>query len=213
MATKNIKLKPQEEDLSDINIKKVIALLEPKDGSKPITKTLACQILRISYNTKRLDTILGSFKEKLEMRSRRMAENRGKPATKEDVSYVIKEYLATGNVSEIARSLFRGVTFVNNILEQYSVPVKPKTNDYFKPEMIPDALVRKEFKIGEVVYSARYDSLAKIKSEFSQPANKLLSNGIVYSIHLLDEKWNMLAYQPAYELASLEAFSELGIKF
>lgn len=205
MATKNIKLKPQEEDLSDINIKKVIALLEPKDGSKPITKTLACQILRISYNTKRLDSIISTFKEKLEMRSRRMAENRGKPATKDDVSYVIKEYLASGNVSEIARSLFRGITFVNNILEEYNVPVKPRTSDYFNPELIPDALVRAEFKIGEVVYSARYDSLAKIKWESAKVGGEH-----VYNVFLLDEKLMQHAYQPASELASLDPLREAG---
>jgi hypothetical protein len=206
MATKNIKLKPQEEDLSDINIKKVIALMEPKDGSKPITKTLACQILRISYNTKRLDTIISSFKEKLEMRTRRMAENRGKPATKDDVSYVIREYLASGNVSEIARSLFRGVTFVNNILEEYSVPIKPKTSDYFKPEMIPEALVATEFAIGEKVYSARYDSLAQIKWESSK-----VNGERVYNIFLLDEKWMQHAYQPASELAKLDKLREAGV--
>lgn len=206
MATKNIKLKPQEENLTEANIKKVIALLEPQDGSKPITKTLACQILCISYNTKRLDTLISSFKEQQALRARKMAENRGKPATKDEISYIIKEYLANGNVASIARSLFRGTTFVNNVLEEFSVPIKPKTADYFKPEMIPDELVATDFKVGEKVYSARYDSLAVIKWEVA-PVN----GERVYNIFLLDEKWMQHAYQPASELAKLDKLREAGV--
>lgn len=206
MATKNIKLKPQEENLSDDNIKKVIALLEPQSG-KPITKVSACQILCISYNVKRLDTIISKFKEQQEFRKRKMAENRGKKATTEDVAFIIKEYLLTGNVTEIARNLFRGTSFVNSILEEYNIPRKPKTKNYFRPEMIPDKLVRTEFEVDEVVYSARYDSLAKIKWEAKS------SNGEkVYNIFLLDEKWAQHAYQPASELASMKPIEELGIR-
>lgn len=205
MAT-TIKLGKQEENLSDTNIKKVIGLLEGSPTEKPITKKLACEILCISYNVKRLDTIISSFKEKQELRARKMSENRGKPATKEDISYIAREYLSGVPVSKIAASMFRGVTFVNNILEENNIPVKPKSHDYFNPELIPDALVATEFAVDEVVYSARYDSLAKIKWE-STPIN----GEKVYNIFLLDEKWMQHAYQPASELASLKSLREKGI--
>jgi hypothetical protein len=201
-----IKLAKQEENLTDTNIKKVISLLAGSATEKPITKTLACQILCINYNVKRLDSILSSFKEKQELRTRRMSENRGKPATKDDISYVAKEYLSGVPVSQIAKDLFRGVTFVKNILEDYHVPVKPKTQDYFNPEMIPDALVATEFEIGEKVYSARYDSLATIKWESAKVGHER-----VYNIFLLDEKWMQHAYQPASELAKLTPLREAGI--
>lgn len=205
MAT-TIKLAKQEENLTDANIKKVIGLLAGSATEKPITKTLACQILCINYNVKRLDTILTSFKEKQELRTRKMSENRGKPATKEDVSYVAREYLSGVPVSQIAKDLFRGVTFVKNILEDYHVPTKPKTQDYFNPEMIPDALVATEFEIGEKVYSARYDSLAIVKWESAKVGGER-----VYNIFLLDEKWMQHAYQPASELAKLAPLREAGI--
>jgi hypothetical protein len=201
-----IKLAKQEENLSDTNIKKVIALLAGSATEKPITKTLACQILCINYNVKRLDTIISSFKEKQELRTRKMSENRGKPATKEDISYIAREYLSGVPVSQIAKDLFRGVTFVKNVLEDNHVPVKPKTQDYFKPEMIPDALVATEFEIGEKVYSARYDSLATIKWESAKVGGER-----VYNIFLLDEKWMQHAYQPASELAKLTPLREAGI--
>ena len=203
MAT-NIKLKAREENLTETNIKKVIALLEPETG-KAITKTLACQMLCISYNVKRLDTIITKFKEQAEFRERQMKANRGKPASADDISYAIREYMRGTPIAEIARDLFRGSPFINAILVSHDVPVKPRVQDYMRPEMIPDSAVRSEFAIGEKVYSARYDSLAVIKSELPNQKEK------VYSIYLSDDRWQMFAYQPASELASLESITKIGV--
>ncbi len=207
MAIANIKLGKQEENLTDVNIRKVIALIEPADvNTKPITKKLACEILCISYNVKRLDTIITKFKDAEEFRNKKIKENKGKPASQEDISYTIKEYMTGTPVAQIAKALFRSAQFVNNILNKNDVPRKPRTQDYFKPELIPDTACRSTFEVGERVYSSRYDSLAVIKSlAQTNPEN-------VYSIYLLDERWNMYAYQPASELASLEHITKLGIK-
>ncbi len=207
MAT-NIKLGKQEEAVTDANIRKVISLLEPTDSTKPITKTLACQILCISYNTKRLDTIITKFKEAEEFRERKMKENRGKPASAEDTQYIIKEYLTGEPISQIAKSLFRGPQFVKQVLEDNCVPEKPRHQDYFHPTLIPDEAVRTSFEVDEVVYSARYDSLAKIKAFHSMSS----CGESVYRIWLLDDKWAQSAYQPASELASLDSIREIGVK-
>lgn len=210
MAT-NIKMSKQEENLTETNIKRVIGLLYPETG-KPITKTLACQHLCISYNVSRLDKIITKFKEQEEFRARKNKENRGKPATKDEIDYTIKEYMHGTPVAQISKDLFRGTQFINSILDSHDVPHKPRVQDYFRPELIPDNAVRKEFAIGEKVYSARYDSLAVIKYEFTnQPIGKLGIKDRVYSIHLVDEKWNMFAYQPASELASLQALRDIGV--
>ncbi len=208
MATNNIKMARQEESLSDTNIKKVIGMLEPTDGSKPCTKTLACATLCISYNVARLDKLINKFKEDQAFRERKMKENRGKPATQDEIQYAIKEYMHGNSVTQIARELFRGVGFINNILESHDVPVRPRVQDYFRPELIPEGSVRTWYEIGEKVYSARYDSLAMIKSVLSQKHD----GENVYSIYLMDECWNMYAYQPASELASLESLTKMGIK-
>lgn len=206
MATKSqIRMSKQEENLTDTNIKKVLLLLEPEEG-KPITKTLACQILCISYNVKRLDSILTRFKEQLEFRDRQMKANRGKPATPDEVSYIVRQYMRGDPVAQISKELFRGTQFVNAILELHDVPVKPRVQDYFRPELVPESASRKEFAIGERVYSARYDTLAIIKSE-----TKMIAGDKVYSIYLSDDKWQMWAYQPASELASLDCITKLGI--
>ncbi len=205
MSNKNIKLKPIEENLSDLNMKKVISLMFPETG-KAITKKLACEILCISYNVARLDKLITTFKEREAFRDKKLAENKGKPATSDEVKYVIKEYIRGESITQIAKDLFRGISFVHNVLEANEVPKKPRTQDYFKPELIPDSAVRKEFKVDEIVYSARYDSLAKIKWP-SKPVN----GENVYNVFLLDEKWKQHAYQPASELASLDKLKELGI--
>lgn len=198
----------QEENLTESNIKKVIAALEPEEGStiKPITKTLACQILCISYNVKRLDSIIAKFKENAEFRERQMKAKKGTPATEEEVAYSVRQYMRGDPIAQISKDLFRGPTFINNILESASIPKRPNSQNYFKPELIPDQCARAEFALEEVVYSARYDSLAKIKREVKSAQGEK-----VYAIYLLDEKWSMNAYQPASELASLETVRKLGI--
>ncbi|MCZ6169704.1 hypothetical protein, partial [Campylobacter ureolyticus] len=63
MATRRTK-NADNERLDDASIERVIALLEPKDGTKPGTKKDACAILGIAYNTTRLTTLLEKYKEK-----------------------------------------------------------------------------------------------------------------------------------------------------
>jgi hypothetical protein len=87
------------------------------------------------------------------------------------------------------------------------VPIRVPGSSYFSPELIPDGAIRERFKIGEVVYSSRYDSTARIDAE--QKSDKY---GFVYRIWLLAEKWQQNAYQEASELASLEHLREMGVR-
>lgn len=202
MATKRTK-NSDSEKLDDATIERVIGLLKPKDpASKPITKKLACEILRIAYNTTRLGNLLEKYKEDKAREAAKRAEKRGTPATKAEIEYVVSTYLEGGTIDGISNSLFRGPTFVKAILEGLGVPMRQSAHSYFRPGLVPDEACKDAFPIGEKVYSMRYDSLAIIKSEFSPG---------VYSIFLLSEKWLQYAYQPAYELASLDHLRKLGI--
>ena len=71
--------KKDHENLSDINIQKVIGLL---NGTYPISKKEACGILNITYNTTRLQRIIDEFEETQTYREKRKAQNKGKAATK-----------------------------------------------------------------------------------------------------------------------------------
>ena len=203
MAVRKTKMGDAEK-LDDTNMVRVIQMLE---AEKPCSKKDACSALNIAYNTARLATLIEKFKEKKVKESERRAANRGKPATRDDVIYIVKDYLEGSPVSTIADRLFRSAAFVNNVLEEHNVPRRASSHDYFRPELIPEAAMRNRFKVGEIVYSARYDSIARIEKESTQ-------NDIwVYRIWLLSEKWNQYAYQPAEELASLEALEAIGAHF
>lgn len=198
----------EEELMTDANISRVIRLLEPtEEGKKPITKKDACAILGMSYNTTRLGTIIEDYKQKQIRTAQRKSQLRGKPATQEEKVYIISEYLNGETVDAISKMTYRSSKFIKDVLEGNSVPIRVPGSSYFTPELIPDGAVRDRFKIGEVVYSSRYDSIARIDAE--QKSDKY---GFVYRIWLMSERWLQSAYQEASELASLEHLRELGVK-
>jgi len=198
----------EEELMTDANIAKVIRLLEPQEeGKKPITKKDACAILGMSYNTTRLGTIIDEYKQKQIRTAQRKSQLRGKPATQEEKVFIITEYLNGETVDAISKMTYRSSRFIKDILEGNSVPIRVPGSSYFNPELIPDGAIRDRFKIGEVVYSSRYDSTARIDAE--QKSEKY---GWIYRIWLLADKWKQSAYQEASELASLEHLREMGVR-
>jgi hypothetical protein len=198
----------EEELMTDANISKVIRLLEPtEEGKKPITKKDACAILGMAYNTTRLGTIIEEYKQKQIRTAQRKSQLRGKPATQEEKVFIITEYLNGETVDAISKMTYRSSRFIKDILEGNSVPIRVPGSSYFSPELIPDGAIRDRFKIGEVVYSSRYDSTARIDAE--QKSEKY---GFVYRIWLLADKWQQNAYQEASELASLEHLREMGVR-
>jgi len=198
----------EEELMTDANIARVIRLLEPtEEGKKPITKKDACAILGMSYNTTRLGTIIEDYKQKQIRTAQRKSQLRGKPATQEEKVYIISEYLNGETVDAISKMTYRSSKFIKDVLEANSVPIRVPGSSYFDPQLIPDGAVRDRFRVGEVVYSSRYDSIARIDAE--QKTDKY---GFIYRIWLLSDKWLQSAYQEASELASLEHLRELGVK-
>jgi len=207
MATRK-KSASEEELMTPANISRVIRLLEPQEeGVKPITKKDACQILGMSYNTTRLGTIIEDFKKAQARSAQRRAELRGKPASREDIVYIISEYLNGETVDGISKMTYRSPTFIKNLLEAHAVPIRVPGHSYFNPQLIPDGAVRDRFKVGEIVYSSRYDSLARIDAE-----TKTEKYGYIYRVWLLSEKWLQSASQEAYELASLQHLRDLGVR-
>jgi hypothetical protein len=202
MATR--KTRAEIERLDDASMEKVIKALEQE---KPITKKAACEMLAIAYNTTRLGTLIEKYKEAKARDSARRAKLRGTPATQDEIVFVIQEYLEGSTIDALTKSTFRPANFIKHILEKYSVPVRSTSHDYFKPELIPEGAVRDRFTVGEVVYSARYDSTARIDAETFDKRY-----GWVYRIWLLSEKWLQSAYTECHELASLQHLRDIGVK-
>ena len=195
-----------EDKLTDTNIERVISLLEPKEG-KAITKKDACQILGITYNTTRLGQIIEKYKAGKAKEAERRAALRGKPATQDEIVYIIQEYLEGHTIDAISKATYRSANFVKQLLEKHNVPIRATSHDYFRPELIPEGAMRDRFSVGEIVYSARYDSTARIDAEQADPRH-----GWVYRIWLLSDKWMQNAYAEACELASLQHLREIGVK-
>lgn len=202
MATR--KTRAEIERLDDASMEKVIAALEQE---KPVTKKVACEMLAIAYNTTRLASLIEKYKEGKARDAARRAALRGKPATQDEVTYIIQEYLEGSTIDALTKSTFRPANFVKHVLEKYSVPIRAASHDYFRPELIPEGAMRERFSVGEKVYSARYDSTATIDAEYSHK-----TEGWVYRIWLLADKWLEYAHQPASELASLEHLRVLGVR-
>ena len=197
----------EEEKMTDSNLSRVIRLLEPEEGKKPITKKDACQMLGMTYNTTRLATILEQFKERQRRTAEQRAKLRGKAVTKDEKIFIIQEYLSGATIDAITKSTYRGVAIIKQVLDEYSVPLRIPGQNYFNPQLIPDGAARDKFEVGEVVWSARYGSLAKIYSEKLDP-----KHGHIYHMWLMDDKWRQYCWQPAYELASLQQIRELGVQ-
>ena len=183
MARKR-KTELEEERMTDSNLSRVIRLLEPEEGKKPITKKDACQMLGMAYNTTRLATILEQFKERQRRTAEQRAKLRGKAVTKDEKIFIIQEYLTGSTIDAITKSTYRGVTIVKQVLDEYSVPLRIPGQNYFNPQLIPDGAARDKFEVGEVVWSARYGSLAKIYSEKLDP-----KHGHIYHMWLMDDRW------------------------
>ncbi len=203
MATR---AKNDNERLDEAHFERVIAGLEPVEG-KPITKKDACAILGIAYNVTRLAVLIDKYKENKARDASRRAALRGKAATKDEIVYAIQEYLEGSTVDAISKSIYRSAGFVKTILEVNDVPLRATSHDYFKPELVPDGATRIRFKVGEIVYSTRYDSLARVDLETLTDRY-----GYIYRCWLLAEKWQQSMNTEAYELASLEHLREIGVR-
>jgi hypothetical protein len=162
--------KKSHEKLTQQNIQHVISLLNPTSSqTKPITKREACNILNISYNTTRLDKIIEDFHEQREYRSRRVSQNRGRPARPDEIKDIISEYLAGENVSNIAKSLYRSASFVKNILEKVGVPQRPvSVEDRKTPMYLPEQCVSDTFEEGEIVWSASNHAPAVVEKKYTK---------------------------------------------
>lgn len=156
----------KHENLTKANIAKVIELLEQ---DKPITKKEACGILNITYNTTRLGKIIAEHKVDIDRTSRMKAKLRGKPATNDDIAFVVKRYVTGENISSIASSMYRSPAFVKSIIERIGVPMKLPEGDYAgrRNAMLPDQCVAEEFEVGEVVWAIRKNYPAKIIREIT----------------------------------------------
>lgn len=152
--------KRAKEKLDDANIRHVIEQLE-----KGITKKQACAILNISYNTSRLNKIIEEFHDNQDYRAKRKAENKGKPANNMELQEIAQCLLEGDNYSSIAKQLYRSTTFVKNVADRLGIPQRVPSTEGTSIQLLPEQCVAEEFKEGEIVWSAKYNSPAIVKEQ------------------------------------------------
>ena len=219
--------KRSHEKLTDANIQHVMGLL---NAESPITKKEACSILNISYNTTRLKTIIEEFVEQKEYRDRRKAANRGKPATKSEITSIVDSFINGTPISDISRFMYRSPGFIKNIVERVGVPRKRSKEERgggHLPSFLPDECVAETFEEGEVVWSAFYDQAAMIQKEEVAIDYEKKYGSKCYNIYVFEMvEWNpdMLvsgwigerlggfhSSQLAYDLGSLKHLEAYGV--
>ena len=107
--------KKDYEKLSDSNIQETIKLLE---SGTQFTKKEACQKLNIAYNTTRLQRIIDEHLERVSFVAKRKAQNKGKPATQDEIISVVEYYLKGENISTIAKNIYRSDSFIKAIIKR-----------------------------------------------------------------------------------------------
>jgi hypothetical protein len=157
------------ENLTASNIQKVIKLLNPESGGSPITKKEACAILNISYNTKRLDSIIEEHKERVAHQKLRRQQNRGKPAQNHEIQEAVTRYLRGDSIQAIAVGLYRSPAFVTSLIEKIGVPQRVvSAEDKRSCDYLPEECVAESFEEGEIAWSAQYHSAVKVVKEYSK---------------------------------------------
>ena len=239
MARKVVKKKDYE-NLSNQNIEKVIALLNPSSSAptttKAITKKEACDILNIAYNTTRLNKIIEEYHEKKAYTAQRKKKLRGQPASQAEIAEACESYLQGGTISEISKSLFRSPSFVRALLEKVGVPQRPANKEEkLGSHYYPDALLSDDYAEGEVAWSATYHAAVAVHARLTPEyiaSKKGLGNTDydskygcpVYAVYIKQKvdsddtffsnvtAGGFSAYVPAYELCKLEHLKQYGVR-
>jgi hypothetical protein len=176
----------------DYTPQQIQAVINQLNQDKPITKVKACAILKITYNTTRLNKILAEFIADKEYSAKRRAELRSKPLSVGELDYIIKSYLEGSPMSEIVEKSFRSTGVVKRVLEKYKIPLRSSSNSYFNPLYLPDDCSPNNYIVGDLVYSARYNCVAEIEEAKGKEA---------YRIWL--PSFNKFAIQPYWEMSDL----------
>lgn len=198
---KGVKVKPTEK-LDEASLDRVISLLA---STPPITKKEACEILNISYNTTRLNSIILEHEEKVARRKKLYASKKGTPFEEAEVANIVKWYLQGTEVSEIAALLFRPNSAINRILDDLGVPRRPRGKDNYTPTLLPDECIVTSVKPGDIVWSAFYDAAAEVIKSAGLSRDKTP----VYQVYVFQasegrRKAGFYANQRIEELGSLE---------
>lgn len=196
------------EDLSDTNIRKVIAAL---NASPAITKKEACEILKISYNTSRLNNIIEEFVARQENIKRLKDKKKGRPATNDEISYIITEYMNGAPVYAISDRLYRSTNFIKAIVEQVGIPQREPGFSPLKPQLLPENCIAEDFEKGEIAWCAQHRAKCRIEKRLDDNYYIPKYGVPCYTVYVLGDSNGFFSSNLAYDLGKLSHLEGYGI--
>ena len=159
-------------EIPEAKIRQVIWML--KSGK---TKKACCEHLGISYNTKKLDTIIEDFHKRIEREAELKKAAKTKIFTQKEKEAIAKQYLAGEAQSTLATQYFISPPRIKNILMETNTPIRGRgKNSEAKVDHIIQDLETK-FKAGDKVFFAKYNCFAIVDKAFDEDYIDYLESG------------------------------------
>lgn len=141
------------------------------------TKKFVCEFLGITYNTKKLDSLIKEFQHKQQREADLKTKARKKIFTLAEKQRIAKEYLSGETQAALARSWYISPQRIKNILIEMEVPIRSRGKKAgAKVDHIEQDLEVK-FQKDEKVFLAKYNCFAIIDTVFDEEYLDYLENG------------------------------------
>lgn len=155
--------KPTVTEIPEAKIRQAIWMLKANKTKKSI-----CEVLGISYNVKRLDTIINEFKDK-ELRIADLKKKRSKiPFTEAEKKGIVKDYNEGESQSAIAERHFTSAARIKAVLIEMNVPIRARSK---KGEATVDHVVQNLddiLTVGSKIFVPQINSFGTIKEVYDE---------------------------------------------
>jgi len=141
------------------------------------TKKFVTEFLGISYNTKKLDSIIEDFHNKIAREATLKKAAKTKIFSQLEKEAIAKEYSAGAAQSTLAAEYFISPQRIKNILIEMNTPIRGKgKNSEAKVDHIVQDLEIK-FKVGDKIFFSKYNCLGVINRVFDEDYLDYLESG------------------------------------
>lgn len=191
-------------EISEAKIRNAIWYL--KTGK---TKKFVCEFLGISYNTKKLDSLIEDFHKRLEREADLKKAARTKIFTQKEKEGIAKQYLAGEAQSVLAKQYFISPQRIKSILMEMNTPIRGRgRNSEAKVDHIVQDLEVK-FKPGDKVFLAKYNCFAIVHQVFDEEYIEYLEGGRQKYVELYEFKPNKYGMAGNYSEPALGVHYEI----
>jgi hypothetical protein len=159
-------------EISEAKIRNAIWYL--KTGK---TKKFVTEFLGMSYNTKKLDSLIEDFHKRIDREAELKKAAKTKIFTKAEKESIAKQYLAGEAQSVLAKQYFISPQRIKNILIETNTPIRGRgKNSEGKVDHIVQDLEVK-LKPGDKVFIAKYNCFATVHKVYDEDYLEYLENG------------------------------------